>query len=379
MGKRVVELDGLRGLAALFVVVGHYFGEPQHGLHALAWAWIGVDVFFVLSGFLIGGIVLDEASQSGFIARFYLRRAARILPVYLLTIASVFVGVGAFANADWAPHPLPVMAYLTFTQNFVMSAGNLGGWLEPTWTLAVEEQFYLAIPLLIMFLPRRWVVPTLAGLWLSAIVVRAELLRIDHVSALTLLPGRADLLLSGVFAAVCQRQIDVRRHLTAFRMVPVIAVAGLVALAAAGDSAVQLLGPTLIGVGAACFILCLVNEAPEAARFRSPVLRFFGLISYALYLFHQPVAGVLHGLVLDAAPDIGTPARVGVGCLAALLSVGLATMSWFLLEQPILALVKRHIARGSVVANTARARRYGPLTPPPPQVAPLGVPSSGHR
>jgi hypothetical protein len=87
LDKRIPELDGLRGLAALLVLIAHYFGYVAHGTKALAFDWLGVDLFFVLSGFLIGSIILANHTQPNFFLSFYLRRAARIVPVYGLSAA----------------------------------------------------------------------------------------------------------------------------------------------------------------------------------------------------------------------------------------------------------------------------------------------------
>ncbi len=91
--ERVVELDGLRGLAALVVVVAHYFGEVPSGISALTAGWLGVDVFFVLSGYLIGSLILENRHAPNFFSVFFLRRACRILPVYLVTISAVFLAL----------------------------------------------------------------------------------------------------------------------------------------------------------------------------------------------------------------------------------------------------------------------------------------------
>lgn len=341
-GRRV-ELDGLRGAAALLVVLAHYFGETAHGLTVLTWGWIGVDVFFVLSGFLVGGIILDQRDEPGFVGRFYLRRAARILPAYLLALASVFAMTSIFSGQAWADHPLGWSIYLSFNQNNAIALWGGGGhWLLPTWTVAVEEQFYLLIPVLILTAPRRILPLVLAGLWLGAVAFRMAMAPKGGFAALTLLPSRADLLLSGVLAAVLDRRLDLRRYLWALRIIPLVAVMGLLGISLADKGlGFVIASPMLMGVGAAAFILSLVHGAPEAARFRAPWLGGFGRISYGLYLFHQPVAGLLHGLVLGARPDTGSPATVAVSVLALAVSIGLAWLSWTLVEGPILALSSR--------------------------------------
>src|SRR4051794_18565264 len=85
VGSRIPELDGARGIAVLAVVISHYLGEVEHGFAGLRFGWVGVNLFFVLSGFLIGSIILERKDSSNFFSVFYARRALRILPVYFVT------------------------------------------------------------------------------------------------------------------------------------------------------------------------------------------------------------------------------------------------------------------------------------------------------
>lgn len=339
---RIPELDGIRGLAALAVVLAHYFGEPAHGIAALTVGWIGVSVFFVLSGFLIGGIIDENRSAQNFLKVFYLRRGARILPIYfavcLLTLWAALLTHGQV----WSDTPFPAWVYGVFGQNIALPVWGGGGkWLLPTWTLAVEEQFYLVLPMIFLFAPRLLLVPVLIALWLCAPLVRVAGLD-NAYAALTLLPSRMDLLLSGVLAAMLNARFDLSRHLLTLRLAPLVCMVLLLGLAifsrvAGSDAALTVLNPSLLGVGVGAFLLSLVHGAPEAKRFGSPGLRFFGGISYALYLVHQPVSGLLHGLILGTRPDIGTPAQIAVSLLAVACSIGVAAASWRWLEGPCLA------------------------------------------
>src|SRR5215467_9983632 len=152
---RKLELDGLRGIAVLLVVYHHWMpltlnisGDSVAGrLGALSWS--GVDLFFVLSGFLIGGILLDHKNSPSYFKTFYIRRVCRILPLYILCLALFYMT----KSSGWLWNsPLPWYSYATFTQNFWTAfRGNSAEalWLVPTWSLAVEEQFYLTLPLLL--------------------------------------------------------------------------------------------------------------------------------------------------------------------------------------------------------------------------------------
>src|SRR5690242_10217130 len=96
--QRIPELDGLRGLAVLTVMLGHYCSAIIPGVSFFNYASMGVDIFFVLSGFLVGGIILDGAWERGFLARFFCRRAARILPLYILVVGVAFLVQGAIQS-----------------------------------------------------------------------------------------------------------------------------------------------------------------------------------------------------------------------------------------------------------------------------------------
>lgn len=354
---RIPELDGIRGLAALAVVLAHYFGEPAHGISALTVGWIGVSVFFVLSGFLIGGIIDENRNAPNFLKVFYVRRGARILPVYFAVCLLTLWAVLLTGGRAWSDTPFSAWVYGVFGQNIALPVWGGGGkWLLPTWTLAVEEQFYLVLPMIFLVAPRRLLAPVLIALWLSAPLVRMAGLD-NPYAALTLLPSRMDLLLSGVLAAMLNARFDLSRHLLTLRLVPLVCAVLLLGLAifsriAGSDAALTVLNPSVLGVGVGAFLLSLVHGAPEAKRFGSPILRYFGEISYALYLVHQPMSGLLHGLILGTRPDIGTSAQIAVSLLAVGCSIGIATASWRWLEAPCLA--------------WGRKFRFGEDTPPAP-------------
>ena len=162
----------MRGIAILLVVVWHYVGAPLQavpgpvalaGFRSLRLAWSGVDLFFVLSGFLIGGILLDQRASPGYFKAFYARRFCRIFPVYFLWLGLFFALLAlapGFTSSPAFRHlfdkPLPAWSYATFTQNLVIARWETFGpdWLAITWSLAIEEQFYLLLPLMVRFLLR---------------------------------------------------------------------------------------------------------------------------------------------------------------------------------------------------------------------------------
>jgi peptidoglycan/LPS O-acetylase OafA/YrhL len=177
---RIPQLDGLRGIAILLVIFWHYymngggnsspFYEKKLWERLLSLSWSGVDLFFVLSGFLIGGILMEKQKTSNYFRIFYLRRFCRIFPLYFALLFSL----GGFLYFCWPPdilapqsqknayyfltgdfHKVPWWSYPLFLQNFFLTYHNQfdSTWLSVTWSLAIEEQFYLVLPLLIRFIP----------------------------------------------------------------------------------------------------------------------------------------------------------------------------------------------------------------------------------
>jgi peptidoglycan/LPS O-acetylase OafA/YrhL len=230
--------------------------------------------------------------------------------------------------------------YLAFVQGFWMTTTHSIGahWLAPTWTLAVEEHFYLLAPATIVFLPRR------ALVWLlSAVCVAAPALRAwaavngptAHMAMLTLLPGRADLLAFGILAAVLFKTEIWKRVLLPLRLAPLLSLVATIALGALSDNALYVLGPSIMGIGSACLIICLAGDAPEAETFKSKTLRFFGDNAYCLYLVHLPVLGLMHGLLLGAVPDVVSGAQWLVTIAALPVSVVVGRAATKFIEEPL--------------------------------------------
>ncbi|MDR3637440.1 MAG: acyltransferase [Isosphaeraceae bacterium] len=152
--ERIPELDGVRGLAVVAIVIFH--GSPQR----LPGGWAAVDLFFVLSGFLITSIIIKHGGAPGFLKAFYVRRGLRILPIYYLAVLAV-AGVRLLIprRIRWAGLPYT----LTCTQFIALRAfkdmPEYCPYLCHTWTLAIEEQFYLIWPLALIALGRRRVIP----------------------------------------------------------------------------------------------------------------------------------------------------------------------------------------------------------------------------
>jgi peptidoglycan/LPS O-acetylase OafA/YrhL len=157
------------------------------------------------------------------------------------------------------------------------------------------------------------------------------------IAASVLLPSRMDLLLGGVILAVVHRKCDWSRFLLFFRLNWAACIILLdVILLTVGQQFMELVAGTVTSIGIANFMLAAFYGAPEGRWVRANWLRWFGKISYCLYLVHQPVNGLLHGLLLNEAPSVGSAASVAVTLVAMALSITIAAASWHWLEKPIL-------------------------------------------
>jgi peptidoglycan/LPS O-acetylase OafA/YrhL len=365
---RVPQLDGLRGLAILLVLIWHYAGEPLSVVGpspvgtALAMVtslcWSGVDLFFVLSGFLIGGILIDHRESSSLFKAFYIRRICRIFPLYYLWLTLFFVAAWAHwpascPSANWLfNHPHPFWSYATFTQNVVMATrGSLGAsGIGISWSLAIEEQFYLLLPWIIYLTPRRHLPGTLVALILCAPLIRAGLLlsgwRNGGIANFVLMPCRMDTLLLGVLAAWVVREKHLLRTLqeNTRSLYPLAGVlgAGMVLLTVfrlpADSILMALFGYCWVGgFYLAVLLLVLVCQGGWVARCCNLAgLRQLGNVSYGVYLIHQIVNGLCHGLLLARLPSVSDLPGMSVTLIALAITLGLARLSQVWFESPLI-------------------------------------------
>ena len=369
------ELDGLRGLACLAVVLDHCVvsvipSGTIPGLYRLSdWLLGGVDLFFVLSGFLIGGILLDNKGAGNYFRVFWTRRVGRIMPVYYLLMLSFFVvlAIKPWLGAPWLDdflfkNVMPLWTYPLFVQNFAQAIdGGSGGarWVASTWSLAIEEQFYLLLPPLIYLLSRRSITALAVGCIVVALVVRTCAWQASGswFTGYFLLPGRMDALMFGVLGAVTLRDADamgrLQRHRRAFDALALVAVLVLSTnvLAYVGAHLVPVLSLAVQSLDftfkAALFfymimrIFLVATGSVYRRMLSSWLLVALGAISYPLYMYHPAINGLLHGMAFAHEPEI-TDVRHALVALAVIaVSVVLAWVSTRYFEMPIRRLAHR--------------------------------------
>jgi peptidoglycan/LPS O-acetylase OafA/YrhL len=346
--RRIPELDGLRGLAALTVVLFHLY------ITVVPFGWAAVDLFFVLSGFLITGIVLDQVERPSFLRNFYARRSLRIWPIYYLTLVILLIAT-AVTWRCWVTYAF----YLQNTSFYLMGVDELKGkvfapeWpmLNHAWSLAVEEQFYLIWPGLIVLTGRNRV-RSLAILALAGSVA-ARWAGYPH----TLLISRCDgLALGALLAAVLHvpgASPDTRRKAVIRPLLRIaLAIVGLLSIRLGWewwtgriqlplgfrmeDSAAEVLAASLLAFIVVAWVV-LESGHRRLAWLRWKPLRALGTISYGLYLYHVPVLHSVDAVIPRSMPGF----RAVEGLLTLSFTIGIAALSWRLIEQPLLRLKGR--------------------------------------
>lgn len=362
---RIAELDSLRGLAALGVL-------GLHTAHSwFFWAWSCVDLFFVLSGYLITTVLLQNVGAPRMLLAFYARRALRIWPVYYMTLAAtiaIFLLGGWLQSGDWPALPSGQWLSLLFVQyldHYGPEPGRLQyiWYFAHSWSLAVEEQFYLLWPLIFLYLrPRRWVLVLVC----AAGVVAAIWAR-GHGAYFHLLITRIDGLLLGMllaFAATGDRPLLHRCPPRTFAYLAILAVALLLPyLLSHGRAA--LWGPTrqrALEVAGFCLLYAVAvgtairwSGAGALALLRNRTLVHMGRISFAIYMFQVPL-GYL-ALEAQARGLLAAPAAKLAIVASTLI---LAQLSYLFVERHVLSL-KSRFPYGKTQA--------GSLAPKPPESA----------
>jgi peptidoglycan/LPS O-acetylase OafA/YrhL len=347
-------LDGVRGVAIL-IVMFHAFDIEMVRTRfqrdvdlALDVGWIGVQLFFVLSGFLITGILLDTRGRPGFLRGFFVRRVLRIFPLFYATLIATFVIVPLVTDVgdDWSANQAYFWAYLN---NFSEGLGRGAPALPHFWSLAVEEQFYLLWPLAVLVLGRRGIA-WLAGAMIGAAVIARVAIRDRYGpdAAYMFTPCRMDALALGALGAAMVRgsaATVIARWRGSLLWIAGTAVllAGLVSGRVARMGAtMQLAGYTIIALGFAGWLLAAVVPGAPARAFAWGPLRRVGTYSYGMYVLHAPLhVYVGQPLLEQVTPTPGIRVTLIYVALASLATFAAAAVVHHAIERPFLALKAR--------------------------------------
>ena len=385
--RHIPELDGIRGIAVLLVLMFHFGSAPlpdspwNNFLNGfIGFGWIGVDLFFVLSGCLITGILLEAKGSTHYLRTFYMRRALRIFPLYYATLILFF----------WVMPPLARRLHmfwprLTSTEQvwYWLHISNIRTAFEPLiyphvthlWSLSVEEQFYLVWPLVVLWCSEAGLAWTCGVLILLSLGLRNvpefQAMGVTHNNFLyRLTPFRIEPLVLGACIPLIIRNpqwLFVARRRMAGVLLGGCCITAFVLITARTTwlhaPLMTRFGYSGIGLTFASSIFFAVTRSGSAHRWtrglRSPVLMRLGKYSYAMYVIHYPTVGFVKGVVLVAMPKQGWEAvsqlliiATGVG-----LTYLLALCTWKWLEQPFLQLKDRFSYADSPAEGSAGLRK----------------------
>jgi peptidoglycan/LPS O-acetylase OafA/YrhL len=341
------ELDSVRGIAILSVLLFHGMARPLHAplppfgrfLLALSqYGWVGVNLFFVLSGFLITGILLDSKQRTDYFRRFYFRRALRILPALYGMLLILLIG-------GWISFRFTAVSIL-FLANFAAVLG-VGLPYGPLWSLAVEEHFYMLWPLLVRRVSVRSLAILAALVWIASPFLRILNLvgtpTPEHLAALYTW-FNLDGLSLGALLAIWLRAPSFRRHQLARIALPITVVSAAAFFLLVGHSwADATVVKSACNLASAGFLACMLLLGTSQWKFLvdRPVLKFFGFISYGLYLVHilayhiadALLSRPLASLIVSGNPMIATLLRFSGGFV---LATAIAYLSRRSLEEAFL-------------------------------------------
>ena len=321
---RITQLDGLRACAILAVFLSHAF--------KIRMLWIGVDLFFVLSGFLITGILVDLKHKDlrGYFAHFYERRARRILPPYVMLLVVVSLVFGTSWMVSW-------FLYLGLTNYVVLFPGTPFMPFNPLWSLGVEEQFYLVWPFLVYFLSEKKLPYVLCGLLVLAPIFRVLAIPYDHTHQMVYMgtPFRMDCMAMGsLLTFVWRSKAETIRKYGYLGLIPVV-LTPIVMIQLSKLGGFSTLDGTWksniftyeIALSAATGAFLWALGGQYVWILKTPVFQFLGRISYTFYLIH------LSTLLFFERYFQNRFLVAGLGMAA---SITYATLSFYFIEKPIL-------------------------------------------
>jgi peptidoglycan/LPS O-acetylase OafA/YrhL len=385
----IAELDGLRGIAIFLVILHHFWpatGALTPAKPIIHLGWIGVDLFFVISGFLITGILLDTRGKPGYFKNYLARRALRVFPLYYLLVITAFVVIpavqpGSFWHSEFVQESGSPLWYLLYAGNIreAITGVEPAYILAPLWSLSIEEQFYLSFPLLVALLQRRTLVRVLVAMVILAPVFRAVMLvlvpdneRIQYLAT----PARMDVLALGALLAVAVRSpINLPSRQTVGKILAVLAGVCAIVFLAGGFNRytpfARVVGYSLIAFTWLSFVIWTVQGRGDksTAWLRVRPLQWLGKVCYGVYILQRPAEVILLRILGKTGIEID-PESFTLVVVKMLFTFLVAALSWKLFEKPILRLKDRFTtashpmheregvpASGMAGVPTARVRR----------------------
>ena len=380
----IPALDGLRGIAILLVLLYHFTNDYIHNFGGILYqfsdlGWCGVDLFFVLSGFLITGILYDAKEDQHYFQKFYMRRVLRIFPLYYGFLFVLFVVLPfEYRLSPSVQHNTREQIWLwSYLSNFdyILSPHILLTKLHLAhfWSLAVEEQFYLIWPAVI-FLARPKTAIRISAICIAGALLLRLFFMADHASPATIFNFtlcRMDSLGVGALCALLVRaDLSASNLLRVARLATIISALGLLCIlsrrggANANNPVMQSIGYSLLAFffgGILLLSLDPSNGNVLSWLLRCPVLVVFGFYSYAIYVFHYPLIPVfdrwfpVHGLSADFHSKVlGLEVHVLCSIFASLL---IGILSWNLYEKHFLKLKKYFVLSTKSTASSASHRQ----------------------
>ena len=337
MPSRIPQLDAVRGLAILVVMLHNI--SPKYPLfHSdklFTDGWMGVDLFFALSGLLITGILLDTKQSAGYFKNFYIRRCLRIWPLYYSLLFFMFVVVRFLNPSEYhvvVQTSSPWWVFLLFLQNFLLPIStNAAGPLGVTWSLAIEEQFYLVWPVVVRFCS----FAQLRRLAVAEICLSPALryyLSLHRVDLYTNIFCRLDGLMAGALLALLIRSENfVPSKILKRAWILLLIAAPLAFLTEALHARWIVFSFTALGSAAFICVAMFSERKWLQTIMTNRFLIYTGTISYGLYLLHKIPIAMVQVLHLDRHPYLPLP-------IIFVMSYFLAALSWNLLEKPFLTL-----------------------------------------
>ena len=368
--ERFDELDGMRGFATILVISYHIFKRADYFttnaiLHFFTsltlYGWYALDTFYVLSGFLIAMILLRTKGETHYYKNFYVRRSLRVFPLYYFTLALILFLMPLLDSDYVAEIPRALPFYLFYLQNLFHFLSNVQGttYLSVTWSLAIEEQFYLLFPFLVYYTRKETLAKICGGIIVLSILLRvlaaffwtdvAQMTNFFFYNTFT----RFEEIAFGVLIAVAFTYPKWKSKLSRISLpVFLISYPALLIIEAVTSTDIPhpaysnvpltVVGYTLASVFAAALIVTLTTRSETSLIrriFRNKILVFWGNRSYSIYLFHMPVGLILLDYLWRSGQRGWHIYVIYIG-LTFGITILISILTWRLLEKPMLRLKK---------------------------------------